>query len=111
MRTTVSIVLSLLVIALSATRAQPADGEKKPAVRADVVAVVENELTRLSNQADKEAGPNHPRPSSEVAFMLLTGLAAQGSPVRQPTAEDLRQLGVEIESFKRGGVQLFTIAG
>src|SRR5262245_45240342 len=91
MRTVARSVLSILV-ATPPPGAAGAD-QKGGGVRADVLAAVEGELARLAKQAEREAGPVHPRPSSEVAFLLLTGLAAQGTRV-EPAAEAARQLGI-----------------
>jgi hypothetical protein len=79
-----------------------------PTVRRDVLSAVETELARLAKQAGTEAGPVHPPPSSEIAFLLLTGLAAQGSPVNQSAAEHFRELGITPSNKQR--VQLFTVA-
>jgi hypothetical protein len=79
-----------------------------PNVRRDVLAAVETELARLAKQAETEAGPVHPRPSSEIAFLLLTGLAAQGSSAGQSAEEHLRELGVTPMNTRRG--QLFVVA-
>src|SRR5438552_13002453 len=108
MRRVVVFILSLLVAFVPALTAAPPANEKKPKIRGPVLAAVEKELDRLSRQIKDEAGPDWPRPSSEVAFMLLTGLAAQGSQVKRPTAEDLRQFG--IAPSNKESVQLFTVA-
>jgi hypothetical protein len=108
MRVVVASILSLLVAAFATIRALPSTDQKKPTVRGDVLAAVEKELARLAQQAEKESGPAHPRPSSEVAFLLLTGLAARGSQVKQPMAEQFRQLG--LTPSRRESVQLFTVA-
>ena len=101
-------VFLLSVLSASADEAALPAEEQKATVRPPILAAVEKELDRLSRQAKEEAGPDWPRPSSEVAFMLLAGLAAQGSPVKQFSADDLRQLG--ITSTSRDRVQLFTVA-
>jgi hypothetical protein len=101
------IVLALIVAAqFLAAAAKPA-AAKSPTVRPDVLAAAETELARLSTQAKTEAGPVHPAPSSEIAYLLLTGLASQGSTLN-PTAENLSQLGITPSNNKR--VQLFTVA-
>jgi hypothetical protein len=79
-----------------------------PNVRRDVLAAVETELARLAKQAKTEAGPVYPSPSSEIAFLLLAGLAAQGSSVGQSAEEHLRELGVTPTNTRR--VQLFAVA-
>jgi hypothetical protein len=79
-----------------------------PTVRRDVLAAVEAELARLSTQARTEAGPVHPPRSSEIAFLLLRGLAAQGSPVNQSAPEYFRELGITPTNNQR--LQLFTVA-
>jgi hypothetical protein len=98
--------LSLLVATFAAAAASA--NQKATGIRADVLAALEDELARLSTQTEKEPGPVHPRPSSEVAFLLLTGLAAQGTQVEQPTAEELRQLG--ITPSNKVEVQIFSVA-
>lgn len=82
--------------------------EDQAGVRAEVLAQIESELARLSKQAETETGPAHPRPSSEVAFLVLSGLAAQGTQVPQPAAEELHQLGITYAN--RVAVQVFTVA-
>jgi hypothetical protein len=88
-------------------RGKEKDPRKPAGARADVVAAVEAELTRLSKQAEKETGPVAPPPSREVAYLLLTALAARGAEVKQP-AEALRQLGITPLSTVK--VQVFTVA-
>jgi hypothetical protein len=100
--TPVLLALALLVAQSPMAVAAP------PSVRRDVLAAVETELARLAKQAETEAGPDYPRPSSEIAFLLLTGLAAQGSSVNQSAAEHLRELGVTPSNNSR--VQLFAVA-
>jgi hypothetical protein len=96
------------LIALALLAAQSVTAVAEPAtVRRDVLAAVETELARLSAQSETEAGPVHPRPSSELAHLLLTGLAAQGSAIHPPTAEHLRQLSITPSNNKK--VQLFTV--
>jgi hypothetical protein len=98
-----------LLIALAFLAAQsPLAVAGPPTVRREVLAAVEAELARLSTQSRTDAGPDYPSPSSEVAFLLLAGLATQGSPVTQSAAEHFRELGVTPPSNKR--VQLFTVA-
>jgi hypothetical protein len=97
-------VLGLLIGTMAAAAAE----QGQPGVRDDVLAAVENELERLSMQAEAETGPVHPRPSSEIAFLILTGLAAQGAPIQAPAPEDLRQLGIAPADAAR--VQVFTVA-
>jgi len=82
--------------------------DKAAEVRADVLAAVEGELARLSKQAQTEPGPVSPRPSSEVAFLLLAGLTGRGTEVKRPTAEELSQLSITPSSKIR--VQVFAIA-
>jgi hypothetical protein len=105
-----AIAMSLSSLAIAAfatvTPVQSAD-RPKPTVRGDVLAAVEVELARLARQAEKETGSTHPRPSSEVAFLLLTGLAVQATPVNQP-AEDLARLGILPTNRER--VQVFSVA-
>src|SRR5436190_5643350 len=105
---TVALSMTMLVAALPAVTAEARADQKATGVRADVLAAVECELARLSKQAKTEAGPAQPRPSSEVAFLLLTGLAAQCTGVKQPTVEEFRQLGVTPSNKVR--VQVFTAA-
>jgi hypothetical protein len=101
---TVALAMLLMLVAPHFAVTAVAD-ERGTGVRADVLDAIEVELTRLSQQAEKETGPVHPRPSSEVALLLLTGLAAQGTQVEQPAAEEFRQLGlthsneVEVQIF------------
>jgi hypothetical protein len=106
MRTVALSILSMWVAAFAGPAGAWAD-QKAAGVRADVLARVEDELARLSKQADAETGPAHPRPSSEVAFLLLKGLAAQGAPGKRPAAEDFRQLG--ITPLNRVRIQIFAI--
>lgn len=107
MRTIALSILSMLVAGLPAVTAGAWAGPKATGVRADVLAAVEDELARLSKQAQTEAGPAHPRPSSEVAYLLLTGLAASGTEV-QPTGEELGRLGVAASNRVR--VRVFVVA-
>jgi hypothetical protein len=100
--------LPMLLAALAAVTASAVAGQKATRVRADVLAAVEEELARFQKQAEKEAGPAHPRPSSEAAFLLLTGLAAQGSQITQPAAAELRELGITPAS--KANVQVFAVA-
>jgi hypothetical protein len=83
-------------------------GDKAPKATADVLAVAEAELARLSKQAETEKGPVYPPPSSEVAYLLLAGLAGRGTEVKRPTADDLRALGFDPVSVAK--VQIFVIA-
>jgi len=76
--------------------------------RADVLAAVEDELVRLAKRAEAEAGPAHPRPSAEVAYLLLAGLATQGAEIKHPEAEEGRQLGVTHGG--RARVRVFAVA-
>lgn len=86
MRTVAVSILSIWISAFPTVTEVVAAGQKATSVRGDVLAAVEAELARLSKRAEQEAGPVHPRPSSEVAFLLLTGLAAQGSQVKEAAA-------------------------
>src|SRR5687768_4257378 len=92
MRTVALTILSMLLAAYPAVTA--CADEQAIGVRADVLAAVEDELARLGKQAQQETGPVQPQPSSEVAFLLLTGLTAQGTRVEQPATEEFRQLGI-----------------
>jgi hypothetical protein len=104
MRTVLPLVLTTAVAAGTAAR-----GDGGPAaVRADVLAAVEAELARLSKRAEAEAGPTHPRPSTEVAYLLLAGLAAQGAEVKAPGGEEARQLGLTPGGPER--VRVFAVA-
>src|SRR5436190_23783444 len=102
MRTLALSLLSTLLAGLPALAA----ADQKGSVRPDVLALVEKDLARLAKQAKAEPGPDYPRPSSEVAFLLLTGLAARGAEVKQ-AAEELRQLGVT--PSPKAKVQVFTV--
>ncbi len=105
------LLLSIFLLAVSSASADEAAllaEEQKATVLPLILAAVEKELDRLSRQVKEEVGPDWPRPSSEVAFMLLAGLAAQGPPVKQFSAEDLRQL--EITPTSKDTVQLFNVA-
>jgi hypothetical protein len=108
MRTVVLAMASMSVAALPAVTARAWAGQKPTGVRAEVLAAVEEDLARLSKQAKTETGPIHPRPSSEVAFLLLTGLAGQGTEVKRPTVEDYRQL--DITPSNRVKIRVFTVA-
>src|SRR5262245_12436478 len=108
MRTVTLAVLLMLVAAFPAVAPQAWAGPKATGVRAEVLAAVEDELTRLSQQAKAEAGPAYPRPSSEVAFLLLAGLAGRGTEVKRPTAEELGQPGITPSNRVR--VQVFAAA-
>lgn len=44
----------------------------------NLLAVIEKELARLHEDAKDETGPIFPRPSNQVAYYLLAGLAKQG---------------------------------
>jgi hypothetical protein len=96
--------ISVLVIA----GASAAQAESPRKVRPDVLDRVEQELKRLNDQTSKETGPNSPPASDEVAFLLLTGLAAEGAKIEQPTAEDFRELG--IVQFKGGNWRFFAVS-
>jgi hypothetical protein len=105
------VMLSILLSSISSgsTGDSTQAGEQpKASIRPAILAAVEKELDSLSRRAKDEAGPDWPRPSDEVAFMLLTGLAARGSQAKQTSAEDLRQLGMTTSN--RDTVQLFTLA-
>ena len=67
---------------------------KNSGVRLDVLAVIESELGHLKKQSEQERGPEEPVPSTEVAYLLLSGLAAQGEPVFNPSSEERSQLGL-----------------
>jgi hypothetical protein len=105
---TVALSFSMLVATFLLFVARVSAGEKGRSVRVDVLARVEEELGRLAKKAAKEAGSVQPPPSSEVAFLLLTGLAAQGTPVKQPPAEEFRRLG--LAPSNRVKVQIFSVA-
>jgi hypothetical protein len=107
MRTIPVSILSLLVSGFPAVTAGAWAGPKAAGIRADVLAAVEGELARLSKQARTEAGLAHPRPSSEVAYLLLTGLAASGTEV-PPTGEELGRLGLAPSNRVR--VRVFAVA-
>jgi dienelactone hydrolase len=109
MHATLFAVVGLSATVLTAIAPAPLAEQRPAVVRADVLDAVEKELDRLAGQAGDEPGPAYPRPSSEVAFLILTGLAAQGAEVLDPPAADLRQLGVEPAGNER--VQLFAISG
>src|SRR5437762_1332769 len=108
MRTFTPLLFLTLAAAFLAIAPAVGSAEKATEVRADVLAAVEDELARLSKQAKTEAGPAHPRPSSEVAFLLLTGLAGRGTEVKRPTAEEFNQLGLTPSNRVR--VQVFAVA-
>jgi hypothetical protein len=59
-----------------------------------VIAPVEKELRRHDAPAEREAGPGWPRRSHEVAFSLLVGLAAHGSPVGRLSEAERQELRV-----------------
>jgi Prenyltransferase and squalene oxidase repeat len=109
---------AVLGLARTAIPAGPGDGgagpagvptrDKPAAVRADVLVAVEQELVRLAKRAEGEPGPTHPRPSAEVAYLLLAGLAAQGPEVKAPTADEARQLGLTPGGPER--VRVFAVA-
>jgi len=76
------------------------DLEKKSRpVDPDVLAAIEKELSRLDEHRKSETGPNLPRPSTQIAYYLLAGLAEQGVWLAD-LAEDEQGL-FDIE--KRGG--------
>ena len=64
-----------------------------------VVVLLETEIQRLESAAMSEPPGDYPRPSSELAFALLEGLTAHGSPVEKLTEAEQRVFGVE----RRGG--------
>jgi hypothetical protein len=71
-----------------------------------VVAMLEAEVTRLESSARDEPGPNYPRPSSELAFLLLEGLAARGAAVEELT--EAEQLVFSMEP--RGGTKASVVS-
>lgn len=89
-------------------RAAPPADTHRAAIGAEVLRAAERELARLASLAEQEKGPEHPPPSTQLAFMLLDGLAAQSVREREPTGE-LRKMGVELS--KGEAVQLFIVAG
>jgi hypothetical protein len=108
MRTVALSAVAVLAAALPALTAKVGADPKAPGVPADVLAAVEDELARLSDRAATEAGPAHPRPAEEVAFLLLSGLAGRGAEVQRPTAEEYRQLGVRPSNQVR--LRVFAVA-
>src|SRR5262245_40174414 len=68
---------------------------------------VEKEVERLNKQAKLETGPEHPRPSEQLAFMLLAGVAAQGERIVEPSREEKFHFNLDQRPFK---TQLFLIA-
>ncbi len=66
-----------------------------------VVNLLEAEIIRLESAARTEPSGEYPRPSSELAYRLLDGLAAHGSPVENST--EAEQLLFSIEP--RGGAK------
>ncbi len=98
------VVLSLAL--LSSTISTGYGGEPprvaKTSVGPDLVAQVEQELARLKAQAEKEPGPDWPRPSTRVAYLLLAGLAADGSPLSSLTEAEQLFFGVEKHGGGRG---------
>lgn len=71
------------------------ESDKRRGLQPDVVAKLEAEVIRLESAARTEPGPNHPRPSSELAVVLLEGLTTYGSPVAKLTEAEQRAFGVE----------------
>jgi hypothetical protein len=67
----------------------------KTSIRSDLLAQVEKELARLNTQAEQESGPEWPRPSTRVAYLLLTGLAVQGSLMERLPKSEQEFLGIE----------------
>jgi len=96
------IVLSLTLLASASFRGFAAEMARtvKTSVAFDLLAQIEKELARLNAQAEKEPGPEWPRPSARVAYLLLAGLAAQGSLLDLPDRDRL-SFGVATH----GGVQ------
>jgi hypothetical protein len=81
------------LIALPSARSHDDSGER-PVVRPEVLRKVEVELDRLAAEADRDGGPVHPRPSEEVAYLLLSGLASRGRPLELGDA-DQEALGLQ----------------
>ncbi len=74
---------------------------KRLVLKPGVVALLEAEVIRLEHAAKSDTSVDHPRPASELAFCLLDGLAAQGSPVENATETEQLAFGVD----PRGGVK------
>lgn len=74
---------------------------KRLVLKPAVLARLETEVIRLENAALSEPPGDYPRPSSELAFRLLDGLAAHGSPVENSTEAEQLAFGVD----PRGGVK------
>lgn len=65
------------------------------------VAKLQEELRRLTKEETEHAEADLPSPSSGIAFYLLSGLAKEGTVVRDPTESDRKVFGLET----RGGVR------
>lgn len=65
----------------------------------NVATLLEAEIARLESAARSEPAGDFPRPSSELAYRLLEGLATHGSPVENAPEAELLAFGVE----PRGG--------
>lgn len=72
---------------------------KRRVLSPNVVALLEAEIKRLASAALSEPSGDYPRPSSELAFVLLEGLTTHGSPVEKLAEAEQRAFGVE----PRGG--------
>lgn len=79
---------------------------KRSVLSPGVVTLLEQEVKRLESAALSEPPGDYPRPSSELAFALLEGLTAHGSPVENLTEAKQRLFGLE----PRGGTQASLIS-
>ncbi len=94
---------SVVVVATQNLPAEPS----QPKVRGDVLAAVEKELQRLDKQAVREPGPDWPRPSREIAFLLLAGLAERANWIFEPSADERRDFLLDRDRSK---TLLYTLA-
>src|SRR5262249_31705403 len=94
---------TLLAVAVFATSAaEPALTPLKTVLPVESISRVEQELARLNAEADKMTDPNYPRMAHQVAYLLLAGLAAQGSTVDNLSEAERLQFRIEKHAGQQG---------
>ena len=93
--------LSALLVAFAVLLSRAVEPAPAPDAKPsnEVFALIEKEIERLESQEKAETAPVWPGPSSEVAYLLLQGLASRGSLVAKPSDEENKVFHLE----PRGG--------
>lgn len=84
-----------MVFAALLSRAGEPDPSSHAYLDKEVFGLIDKELDKLESQEKAETGPVWPRPSSQVAYLLLQGLASQGTLIANPSDKDKKLFHLE----------------